>query len=112
METSHCLLELPLATETIDIREVTSLIKSELNSSQRTLNETVVANLSSAIHQQLDNQPFVFYILRLILNENFLCPSKRTFEIPRLHLEEILNAYIGIHFDFLVERQFPSFRTL
>lgn len=91
MDKSHCLVELPLSTETIEIREVTSLIKSEM----RTLNENVLLNLSSVIHQQLDNQPFVFYLLRLILNEKYLFQSKHFDEILRFDFEEIFNFYIG-----------------
>ena len=70
-------------------------IKSELTSLQRNFSDSTVQNLSKSIHEQLDKQPQIFYILRLILNENYLSQQKKKLDFNDLNLEDVLNTYIG-----------------
>ncbi len=85
------MIELPFSHETIPIHDLTLYIKSEF----RNLNEPVLQIISKSIHQQLDKQPQIFYLLRLIFNENYLSQQKKKFDFIDLNIEEILNTYIG-----------------
>jgi len=79
----------------INIHDITLYLKSEFNSMQRYLTDIVLQNLSKSIYQQLDKQSQIFYLLRLILNENYLLQQKKKLDLTDLNLDEILNTYIG-----------------
>lgn len=74
---------------------MTVYLKSEFNLIHRNLSETILQNLSKSIHQQLDNQTHIFYLLRLVLYESYLSQQKKKFDFTDLNLDDILNAYIG-----------------
>ena len=68
IEKANCLIELPLSSETINLRDLTLYIKCELNLIQRNVTDSVLQVLSNCVYQQLDKQPQIFYLLRLVLN--------------------------------------------
>jgi len=93
-----CLIELPFTSEIINIRDLSLYIKSELNSIKRNVTDSVLQALSTCIYQQLDKQSQIFFLLRLVLNESYfsyLSQRKKKLDLTELHMEEILNAYIG-----------------
>jgi hypothetical protein len=97
----ECVIELPFSSETINIRDLTSYIKSELNSIKRNVTDSVLQALSKCIYQQLDKQSQIFLLLRLVLNESYfsyLSQRKKKLDLTDLNMEEILNAYIGKRF--------------
>jgi hypothetical protein len=94
----ECIIELPFTSETINIRDLTVYIKSELNSIKRNVTDSVLQALSTCIYQQLDKQSQIFFLLRLVLNESYfsyLSQRKKKLDLTELNMEEILNAYIG-----------------
>jgi len=66
-----------------------------LKSIQRNLTDLVLENLSKSIYEQLDKQSQIFYLLRLVLNENYLLQQKKKLDSINLNIDEILNTYIG-----------------
>jgi len=62
---------------------------------QRNLTDSVLQNLSKCVYQQIDKQSNIFYLLRLVLNENYLSQQKKNLDLTGLNIEEILNTYIG-----------------
>jgi hypothetical protein len=99
IEKTNCLIELPFSSETINLRDLSLYIKSELNLIQRNVNDSVLQALSNCIYQQLDKQPQIFYLLRLVLNESYfsyLSQQKKKLDLSDLNMDEILNAYIGM----------------
>jgi hypothetical protein len=66
-----------------------------LKSIQRNLTDLVLENLSKSIYEQLDKQSQIFYLLRLVLNENYLSQQKKKLDLIDLNIDEILNTYIG-----------------
>ena len=81
----------------INIRDLKSYIKSEFPSVQRILSDSTIQNLTNAVHQQLDKQSQILYLLRLILNENYLSqhPQRKSFDSFDFNIDDILNSYIG-----------------
>ncbi len=62
------------------------------------MTDSVLQALSTCIYQQLDKQSQIFFLLRLVLNESYfsyLSQRKKKLDLTELHMEEILNAYIG-----------------
>ncbi len=66
-----------------------------MKSIQRNLTDLVLENLSKSIYEQLDKQSQIFYLLRLVLNENYLSQQKKKLDLIDLNIDEILNTYIG-----------------
>jgi hypothetical protein len=98
LETNGCIVELPFSNETIRINELSSYIKSELYSLKHNVNDSVVQALAKCIYQQLDRQPHVFFLLRLVLNESYfsyLSQRKKKLDLTDLNVDQILNAYTG-----------------
>lgn len=98
LEKDECIIELPFSIETINIRDLTSYIKSELNSIKRNVTDSVLQALSKCIYQQLDKQSQILFLLRLVLNESYfsyISQRKKKLDLTELNTEEILNAYIG-----------------
>lgn len=98
IEKENCLIELPLTSEFIQLPELTSYIKSELNAIQRSVPESVLQTISKSAYQQLDKQSQIFFLLRLALNEtylNYLSQERRKLDFSNLNLDDILNAYVG-----------------
>ena len=93
-----CIIELPFSSETIDMPDLTSYIKSKLNSIKRNVTDSVLQALSKCIYQQIDKQSQIFFLLRLVLNESYfsyLSQRKKKLDLADLNIEQILNAYIG-----------------
>jgi hypothetical protein len=82
----------------IHIHDLTLYIKSEF----RNLTDSILQTISKSIYQQLDKQPQIFYLLRLIFNENYLSQQKKKFDFIDLNIEEILNTYIGKNSSFRI----------
>ena len=98
LEKDGCIIELPFSVETINIRDLTLYIKSELSSIQRNVTESVLQALSKCIYQQLDKQSQIFFLLRLVLNESYfsyISQQKKKLDLSELNTEEILAAYLG-----------------
>jgi hypothetical protein len=98
LKQAECIIELPFTSESINMLYLTSYIKSELNSIKRNVTDSVLQALSKCIYQQLDKQPQIFYLLRLVLNESYfsyISQRKKKLDLTELNMEEILNAYIG-----------------
>lgn len=111
----NCLIELPFTSETINIRDLTLYIKSQLNSIQRNVTDSVLQALSTCIYQQLDKQTQIFFLLRLVLNESYfsyLSQRKKKLDLTELHMEEILNAYIGKSKNFVQRKIMEDFSIL
>ena len=82
----------------INIRDLSLYIKSELYSIKRNVTESVLQALSMSIYQQVDKQSQIFFLLRLVLNESYfsyLSQRKKKLDLTELHMDDILNAYIG-----------------
>ncbi|UJR35756.1 hypothetical protein I4U23_028505 [Adineta vaga] len=97
LEKDECIIELPFSIETINIRDLSLYIKSELNSIKRNVTDSVLQALSKCIYQQLDKQSQIFFLLRLVLNESYfsyISQRKKKLDLSELNTEEILNAYI------------------
>ncbi|CAF1470789.1 unnamed protein product [Adineta ricciae] len=97
LEKDECIIELPFSIETINIRDLTLYIKSELSSIQRNVTESVLQALSKCIYQQLDKQSQIFFLLRLVLNESYfsyISQQKKKLDLSELNTEEILAAYL------------------
>lgn len=100
METQNCLIELPFTRESIDPRELTCYIRAELNSLQQPISESSLSALTNAIHQQIDKQSQIFYLLRLVLHETYFSQRKNDFDLIDLSIEDVVNVYIGkINYD-------------
>lgn len=95
IEKENCLIELPFTSDIINIRDLTSYVKSESNLIHRHLTDSILQNLSKFLYQQLDKQSQIFYILRLILNENYLFQQRKKLDFTNLNIDDILNTYIG-----------------
>jgi hypothetical protein len=94
----ECIIELPFTSETINIRDLSLYIKSELNSIKRNVTDSVLQALSTCIYQQLDKQTQIFFLLRLVFNESYfsyLSQRKKKLDLTELNMEEILYAYLG-----------------
>ena len=92
------MIELPFTSEIINIRDLSFYMKSELNLIRRNVTDSVLQALSTSIYQQLDKQSQLFYLLRLVLNDSYFSyhsQRKKKLDLTDLHMEEILNAYIG-----------------
>lgn len=98
LERDDCIIELPFPVETINMRDLTLYIKSELSSIKRNVTDSVLQALAKCIYQQLDKQSQIYFLLRLVLNESYfsyLAQRKKKLDLSELNTEEILNAYIG-----------------
>lgn len=98
LEKNSSIIELPFTSEMINIRDLSLYIKSELNSIKRNVTESVLQALSMSIYQQVDKQSQIFFLLRLVLNESYfsyLSQRKKKLDLTELHMDDILNAYIG-----------------
>lgn len=98
LEKNNSIIELPFTSEMINIRDLSLYIKSELNSIKRNVTESVLQALSMSIYQQVDKQSQIFFLLRLVLNESYfsyLSQRKKKLDLTELHMDDILNAYIG-----------------
>ncbi|CAF0919781.1 unnamed protein product [Rotaria sordida] len=97
IEKENSLIELPFLSESITNQDLTTYIKTELNSIQQNINDSALQALSKCIYQQLDKQSYIYYLLRLILNESYfscLSQQKKQLNLTNLNIDEILNAYI------------------
>ncbi|CAF4666138.1 unnamed protein product [Rotaria sp. Silwood1] len=97
IEKDECIIESPFTNETINISDLTLYIKSELNLIKRNVTDSVLQALSKCIYQQIDKQPQIFFLLRLVLNESYfsyLSQRKKKLDLTELNMEEIFNAYI------------------
>ena len=95
METANCLVELPFPSDSIDVRELTSYIRAELNSLQQHVSESSLLTLANTIHQQIDKQCQIFYLLRLVLHETYFSHRRNDFDLFDLNMEDVVNVYIG-----------------
>ncbi|CAF2527174.1 unnamed protein product [Rotaria sp. Silwood2] len=97
IEKDECIIELPFTNETINISDLTLYIKSELNLIRRNVTDSVLKALSKCIYQQIDKQPQIFFLLRLVLNESYfgyLSQHKKKLDLTELNMEEIFDTYI------------------
>ena len=98
IEKENCLIELPLTSEYVNLTDLTSYIKSELNAIQRNVPESILQTISKSAYLQLDKQSQIFFLLRLALNEtylSYLSQERRKLDFTNLSLDDVLNAYIG-----------------
>ena len=98
IEASNGYVELPFKKESIDIRDLTAYIKSELTTVRQHVPESTLHILSTCVHQQLDTQSQMFYLLRLVFNETYLgrlSHERKTLNLANLTLEDVVNTYIG-----------------
>lgn len=95
LENNHALVELPFSTHFVDQRELSTYIKNELNDLQFNLSEFSTQNFVKTVHQNIENYPQIFYLLRLILQKTYLLNKKNLNDWTQLNLEDILNVYIG-----------------
>jgi hypothetical protein len=95
METENCLIELPFLRENIDLRELMCYIRAELNSAQQSIPESSLTALATAVHQQIDKQSQIFYLLRLVLHETYFSQRKNDLHLADLNMEDVVNVYIG-----------------
>lgn len=89
------MIELPFSSEMIHIRDLKSYIRSEFPLVQRIFSDSIIQNLANSIHQQLDKQSQILYLLRLVLNESYLSQHRKKFDSFDFDIDEILNTYIG-----------------
>lgn len=98
LERNQCIVELPFSNETINPQDLTVYIKSELNSIKRNVTDSVVQALSKSVYQQIERQPQIFFLLRLVFNESYfsyLSQRKKKLDLTDLNVDQILNAYTG-----------------
>lgn len=103
------MIELPFSSEMINIRDLKSYIRSEFPIVQRVLPDSIIQNLANSIHQQLDKQSQILYLLRLVLTENYLSQHRKKFDSFDFNIDEILNAYIGKR---CLSKIYPHWRVL
>ena len=108
-------VELPFTKESIDIRDLTVYIKSELKAVHQHVTDSALHVLSTSVHQQLDTQSQMFYLLRLVFNETYLrrlSREKKTLTLSNLTLEDVFNTYIGRRDAVATAESTISFRSL
>ena len=98
LEKNECIIEMPFSNETISMQDLSSYIKSELNSTKRNVTDSVLQALSKCIYQQIDKQSQIFFMLRLVFNESYLSylsQRKKKLDLTDLNIDQILNIYTG-----------------
>ena len=81
----------------INVCDINLYVKSQLNFIKRNITDSVLQTLSTYLYQQLDKQSQIFFLLRLILNENYLnylIQHEKKLNSIELNIEDIINTYL------------------
>ncbi|CAF1059295.1 unnamed protein product [Didymodactylos carnosus] len=97
IEKEDQIIALPLSSSSINIRDISTYVKQELSTIHRNYySDILLQTISKQIHQQIE-QPYIFFMLKLILNETYLKYleyKKQKLNFDNLSVEDILDSYI------------------